>query len=77
MGNKIDILGSNFVLLPFGSGRRWCPGYNLGLKIVRTTLANMVHGFEMKFVEGMRAEDICMDEEYGLTVEPTLPPHLY
>ncbi|PIN03541.1 Cytochrome P450 CYP2 subfamily [Handroanthus impetiginosus] len=82
IGKETDMLGSNFALLPFGSGRRRCPGYNLGLKIVRTTVANLVHGFELK-VDG----DICMEELYGLTVrpkeslviimEPTLPSHLY
>ncbi|PIN03538.1 Cytochrome P450 CYP2 subfamily [Handroanthus impetiginosus] len=86
IGKEIDMLGSNFALLPFGSGRRRCPGYNLGLKVVRTTLANLLHGFELKLVEGMRIEDICMEEEYGLSthpkkpleiiVEPTLSSHL-
>lgn len=87
MGKEIDMSGSDFTLLPFGSGRRRCPGYNLGLKIVRTTLANLLHGFELKLEEGMRGEDICMEEEYGLTtnpkrpisiiMEPILPSHLY
>ncbi|KAI3464296.1 hypothetical protein Pfo_020959 [Paulownia fortunei] len=87
VGKEIDMTGSNFALLPFGSGRRRCPGYGLGLKIVRTALANLLHGFKLKLVEGMRPEDIRMEEEYGLTthpteplaiiMEPTLPGHLY
>ncbi|KAH6763851.1 hypothetical protein C2S51_015100 [Perilla frutescens var. frutescens] len=87
IGKEIEMTGGNFALLPFGSGRRRCTGYNLGLKIVRTTLANLLHGFEMKLVEGMRPQDICMDEVYGLAttpkhpisiiMEPTLSTHLY
>ncbi|KAL8485841.1 hypothetical protein ACS0TY_027944 [Phlomoides rotata] len=87
MGKEIDALGSNFSLLPFGSGRRRCPGYNLALKMVPTTFANLLHGFNFKLVDGMKPQDICMEEEYGLTthpkvplsiiMEPTLPPHLY
>ncbi|KAH6775159.1 hypothetical protein C2S52_012720 [Perilla frutescens var. hirtella] len=88
IGTEInDMLGNNFALLPFGSGRRRCAGYNLGLKIVRTTLANLLHGFEMKLVEGMKPQDICLDEVYGLTtspkhhlsiiMEPALSIHLY
>lgn len=83
----IDVSGTNFALLPFGSGRRRCPGYRLGLRIVGTTLANLLHGFEMRLVEGMRPQDICVEELYGLTtrpkesveliMEPTLSPHLY
>lgn len=73
MGKETDMLGSNFALLPFGSGRRRCPGYKLGLKIVRTTLANLLHGFELKLVEGMRPEDISLEEQYGLTTHPKHP----
>lgn len=87
-GKEIEMItGVNFAVLPFGSGRRSCPGINLGLKTVRTTLANLLHGFELKLDEGMRAEDISMEEQYGLTtipkhplsiiMEPTLPYHLY
>ncbi|XP_077230608.1 flavonoid 3'-monooxygenase-like [Tasmannia lanceolata] len=86
-GKEIPMLGQDFSLLPFGSGRRRCPGYNLGLKIVRTTVSNLLHGFNWKFPEGMKPEDICMVERYGLTTcpevaaimipEPRLPIHLY
>ncbi|XP_069153397.1 trimethyltridecatetraene synthase-like isoform X2 [Solanum lycopersicum] len=85
--NNIDIKGQNFGLLPFGSGRRKCPGYSLGIKIVRTTMANLLHGFDWKLAGDMKPEDISMDEIYGLTthpknpisliMEPRLPLHLY
>ncbi|XP_019151950.1 PREDICTED: cytochrome P450 98A2-like [Ipomoea nil] len=82
-----DINRQDFALLPFGSGRRRCPGYSLGMKVVRTTLANLLHGFKWKLEEDMRLEDISMEEVYGLTthpkfplsfnIEPRLPTHLY
>ncbi|KAH6795333.1 hypothetical protein C2S51_036319 [Perilla frutescens var. frutescens] len=87
MGKDVDITGSNFALLPFSSGRRICVGHKLAIKVVGTTLANLLHGFDLKLVEGMMPQDICMDEVYGIAVhpkhpfpiimEPTLPPHLY
>ncbi|GER27580.1 cytochrome P450 92B1 [Striga asiatica] len=87
LGKEVDLLGGDFVLFPFGSGRRRCPGYNLGLKMVRTTLANLLHGFDLRLIEGTSLEDMCMEEEYGLSthlkipisiiMEPTLPSHLY
>ncbi|CDP18923.1 unnamed protein product, partial [Coffea canephora] len=58
----IDMKGQNFALLPFGSGRRRCPGYNLGIKLVRSTLANLLHGFNWKLPHGMKPEEICMEE---------------
>ncbi|KAL2520237.1 flavonoid 3'-monooxygenase-like [Forsythia ovata] len=87
LDKKIDILGQNFALLPFGSGRRRCPGYKLGLKIVHSALANLLHGFKWKLLKTMKPEDVCMEEHYGLTthpkvplemiIEPRLPIHLY
>ncbi|XP_057793140.1 cytochrome P450 71AU50-like [Salvia miltiorrhiza] len=55
VGKEIEMItGIDFAVLPFGSGRRRCPGINLGLKTVGTTLANLLHGFELKLEEGMR-----------------------
>ncbi|PHT59294.1 hypothetical protein CQW23_01657 [Capsicum baccatum] len=83
----IDIKGNNFALLPFGSGRRRCPGYNLGIKLAGITMANLLHGFNWKLAGGMKSEDISMEEIYGLAthpnkpifiiMEPRLPLHLY
>nr|GMD63814.1 cytochrome P450 71A1-like [Ipomoea batatas] len=83
----VDIKGQDFTLLPFGAGRRRCPGYSLGMKIVRTTLANLLHGFNWKLAGDLRPKDISMEEVYGLTthpksplsyiIEPRLPTHLY
>nr|GLL42386.1 flavonoid 3'-monooxygenase-like [Ipomoea trifida]GLL42388.1 flavonoid 3'-monooxygenase-like [Ipomoea trifida] len=83
----ININGQDFALLPFGSGRRRCPGYSLGMKVVRATLANLLHGFNWKLAEDMKPQDISMEEVYGLTthpkfplsfnIEPRLPTHLY
>ncbi|KAM5547213.1 trimethyltridecatetraene synthase [Rosa sericea] len=88
LGNKaIDVKGQSFELLPFGSGRRMCPGYSLGLKMIGSCLANILHGFNWKLPENMKPEDLSMDEVYGLAtlrkfplvavVEPRLPIHLY
>lgn len=47
-----DFRGQHFELLPFGSGRRGCPGMNLGLSMVALVLANLVHFFEWKLPHG-------------------------
>jgi len=87
LGKDIDVNGQNFELLPFGSGRRMCPGYSLGRKVVSSTLANMLHGFNWKLPDNMKCEELSMDEVYGLTtcrkfplvvvMEPRLSLHLY
>ncbi|EEF46272.1 trimethyltridecatetraene synthase [Ricinus communis] len=87
LDKTIDVKGQSFELLPFGSGRRMCPGYSLGLKMIRSCLANLLHGFNWKLPDNMKPEDLSMDEVYGLATlrksplvavaEPRLPLHLY
>ncbi|CAN6182439.1 unnamed protein product [Urochloa humidicola] len=87
LGSKIDVKGQDFEMLPFGSGRRMCPGYSLGLKVIQVTLANLVHGFAWRLPDGMTKEELSMEEVFGLStprkfplqvvVEPKLPAHLY
>ncbi|ESR40884.1 Flavonoid 3-monooxygenase [Citrus sinensis] len=88
IGKEIDVKGHDFQLLPFGSGRRMCIGYGLGLKVVQSTLANLLHGFEWKLPGDMKNEDLNMEDRFGLTMsrkvplvvvpsKPRLPLHLY
>ncbi|KAJ0075352.1 hypothetical protein Patl1_35104 [Pistacia atlantica] len=88
MENKeIDVMGHHFELLPFGAGRRMCPGYSLALKVIRSNLANLLHGFAWKLPGDMKHEDLDMEEIFGLSTprkfplvavpEPRLPLHVY
>lgn len=87
IGKSIDVKGQDFELLPFGSGRRMCPGYSLGIKVIQTSLANLLHGFTWKLPADVKEEDVNMDEVFGLSTpkkiplvvlaEPRLPNHLY
>ncbi|RLN17616.1 cytochrome P450 71A1-like [Panicum miliaceum] len=86
-GGGADVKGHDFELLPFGSGRRMCPGIGLGLKMVHMILANLLHAFAWRLPDGVAAEELSMEETFGLTVprkvpleavaEPKLPAHLY
>jgi len=87
LGSKLDVKGQDYELLPFGSGRRMCPGYSLGLKVIQVSLANLLHGFTWSLPGGMTKEELSMEEIFGLStprkfpleavVEPKLPAHLY
>ncbi|GFP88697.1 cytochrome p450 71a1 [Phtheirospermum japonicum] len=87
IGKAIDVKGHDFELLPFGSGRRMCPGYSLGLKVIQSSLANLLHGFNWKLPDNMGPEDLDMEEIFGLSTpkkiplvtvaEPRLPIELY
>ncbi|KAK4404923.1 cytochrome [Sesamum angolense] len=58
---QLDVRGQHYHFLPFGSGRRGCPGTSLALLVVQTTLAAMIQCFEWK-VEG----SVDMEEGPGL-----------
>lgn len=87
LGEEIEVEGQNFKLMPFGAGKRICVGYPLGLKIIQSSVANLLHGFNWKLPKGMKKEDLDMEEIFALSTpkknplvavaEPRLPPHLY
>ncbi|XP_047327648.1 trimethyltridecatetraene synthase-like [Impatiens glandulifera] len=73
IGKTIGVKGHDFELLPFGAGRRMCPGYNLGLKVIQTSVANLLHGYNWSLPEGMSSEDLNMEEIFGLTTPKKIP----
>jgi len=60
----IDIRGYDFELLPFGGGRRMCPGISFGLQIVHFILASFLHSFE---ILSSSPNPIDMIETFGVT----------
>ena len=38
LGKSINVEGNDFEFLPFGAGRRMCPGYSDGLKLIVTVM---------------------------------------
>ncbi|GMI78162.1 cytochrome P450, family 82, subfamily C, polypeptide 4 [Hibiscus trionum] len=66
----VDVRGQNFELIPFGSGRRMCPGVSLALQILQLTLANLLHWFEF---ETPSDGTIDMREAVGITSSKATP----
>ncbi|KAK7280860.1 hypothetical protein RIF29_08393 [Crotalaria pallida] len=64
---NIDVRGLDFRLIPFGSGRRGCPGIQLGLVTVKLVLAQLVHCFDWELPLGMSIDDLDMTEKFGLS----------
>ncbi|KDP35215.1 hypothetical protein JCGZ_09374 [Jatropha curcas] len=65
-GNNVDFRGRDFQLLPFGSGRRGCPGIQLGVTVVRLVLAQLVHCFDWELPNDMLPNELDMSEEFSL-----------
>ncbi|OAY81615.1 Premnaspirodiene oxygenase, partial [Ananas comosus] len=75
-GNSIDYKGSNFAFLPFGAGRRICPGITFGLATVEFALAELLFYFDWKLPCDMKIEDLDMTETLGITAPRKEPLHL-
>jgi len=59
--------GQHFDYMPFGVGRRGCPGINFASAIMELTLANLLHCFDWGPPFGMKAQDLDFEETFGLT----------
>ena len=68
MESDIDFRGQHFQFIPFGSGRRGCPGMQLGLTVVRLVLAQLVHCFDWELPDNMLPSDLDMTEEFRITL---------
>ena len=66
--SSIDYKGQHFEFLPFGAGRRICPGLNMGMKNVELALANLLYHFDWKLPNGMKEEELDMEENSGLSL---------
>ncbi|QHO54560.1 hypothetical protein S83_005384 [Arachis hypogaea] len=66
--SKIDFKGQDFELIPFGAGRRICPGLPLAYRTIHIVLGTLVHGYDWKLVNGQKAKDLDMSENFGLTL---------
>ncbi|XP_047973442.1 cytochrome P450 71A1-like [Salvia hispanica] len=73
LNSSIDILGTDFEVIPFGAGRRGCPGIAMGLATVELTLANLLHSFDWEFPPGVSKEDIDTQVLPGLTMHKKHP----
>ncbi|XP_062104580.1 premnaspirodiene oxygenase-like [Humulus lupulus] len=77
--NSIDFKGNSFELVPFGGGRRICPGISFGVAVVELVLSQLIYHFDWEVVESNKQVDAV--ESFGITCRrkndliliPTIP----
>nr|WJJ53771.1 cytochrome P450 monooxygenase 10 [Garcinia xanthochymus] len=73
LDNSIDFRGQHFELIPFGVGRRMCPGMNFALPVLELTLANLLYRFNWELPPGVTRENMNVEEALGFTVLKETP----
>lgn len=68
LNSSVDFKGLDLELIPFGAGRRGCPGITFAMASIELVLANLVHRFEWKL-----AEDLDTTEQPGTTIHRKNP----
>lgn len=63
---EIDFKGQDFRFLPFGGGRRGCPGYAFGLATVEICLARILYHFDWELPKKVGVNDLDLEEVFGL-----------
>ncbi|WMV17199.1 hypothetical protein MTR67_010584 [Solanum verrucosum] len=70
---KMDVRGQDFELIPFGAGRRICPGSTLATAKLCTMLGSLLNSFDWKAEGDIAAEDLDVEEKFGLTLARARP----
>ncbi|XP_027118779.1 tabersonine/lochnericine 19-hydroxylase-like [Coffea arabica] len=73
LNSSLDIKGQNFEYIPFGSGRRSCPGSAFSMVTAELALANLMCNFDFQLVGGARPEDLDMTEAHGMVTPRKVP----
>ncbi|KAM3343837.1 corytuberine synthase-like [Capsicum galapagoense] len=71
--SDMDFKGNDFEFLPFGAGRRICPGLPMAAIKVPLVLASLVHFFDWELPHGKCPAELDMTEKIGVTLQKKEP----
>ncbi|CAO2815734.1 unnamed protein product [Amaranthus hypochondriacus] len=76
MESSINFLGQDFELIPFGAGKRVCPGMQFGVVGLELLLANLLYFLNWKIPNGLKEKDIDTDVKFGVVMHKKNPLYL-
>lgn len=77
-GEALDITGTKEIkMIPFGAGRRLCPGLNIALLHLEYFVANLVAAFDWQECQGKDVVDVTSEEgQFSIVMGKPLRAHL-
>ncbi|XP_047959814.1 carnosic acid synthase-like [Salvia hispanica] len=73
LGKVINFEGQHFELIPFGSGKRICPGMPLASRMSFCMVATLCHNFNWEIEGGIRSKLHEREDVFGLVLQKKLP----
>ena len=73
LGRAVDYRGGDFELIPFGAGRRMCPGMPLAIRMVHLVLGSLLPRFKWRLPTEVERSGIDMSEKFGVTLTKAVP----
>ncbi|CAD6205583.1 unnamed protein product [Miscanthus lutarioriparius] len=73
LGKTVDLRGGDFDLIPFGGGRRICPGMPLAIRMVHLLLASLLNQFTWRLPVEVGRNGVDMAENFGVTLTKAVP----
>ncbi|KAG5528724.1 hypothetical protein RHGRI_029403 [Rhododendron griersonianum] len=77
LDSEIDFRGRDFELIPFGAGRRICPGLPLAIRTVPVMLGSLINSFDWKLGGEIAPKDLDMEEKFGITLQKEKPLYAF
>ncbi|XP_043706124.1 cytochrome P450 71A1-like [Telopea speciosissima] len=73
INSPVDFQGQHFQFLPFGAGRRGCPGMPFAVASFKFVLANLLYWFDWKLPGNAKVEEMDMVEANGTALYKKTP----
>ncbi|XP_057549121.1 cytochrome P450 76AD1-like [Amaranthus tricolor] len=67
---EVDLKGRDFKFLPFGEGRRICPGMTLAYRMLNLMLATLLQSFNWKYHDN---EEVDVEDKFGMSLHKAIP----
>ena len=73
LGSGLDFKGHDYEFLPFGAGRRICPGLPMAARQVHLIIASLLYHFDWSLPNGEDPAMLDMSEKFGVTLQKEHP----